>query len=192
VSYAALRFDTEADAADAWADALLAAGALSVDLADPHAGTAEESPLYGEPGSTASEGWPVSRLTALFSDAAGMHAALTAIGGELPPHETFSVPEEDWVRAAQAQFAPIRIVDRLWIVPSWCEAVDPAAINLSLDPGLAFGTGSHPTTRLCIRWLAHELHANESVLDYGCGSGILAIAALRLGAGRVARRARGR
>jgi len=185
VSYAALRFDTEARAADAWADALLAVGALSVDLADPHAGTAEESPLYGEPGSTATQGWPVSRLTALFSDAAGMDAAITAIGSELPPHETFSVPEEDWVRAAQAQFAPIRIDHRLWIVPSWCDAPDPAAINLSLDPGLAFGTGSHPTTRLCVRWLARELRAGESVLDYGCGSGILAIAALRLGAGRV-------
>jgi ribosomal protein L11 methyltransferase len=185
VSYAALRFDIEADAADAWADALLAAGALSVDLADPHAGTAEESPLYGEPGSTATEGWPVSRLTALFSDAARRDAAVSAIGGALPPHETFSVPEEDWVRAAQAQFAPIRIDDRLWIVPSWCEAVDPAAINLSLDPGLAFGTGSHPTTRLCLRWLGRELRPGESVLDYGCGSGILGIAALRLGAGRV-------
>jgi len=196
VSYAALRFDTEADAADAWADALLAAGALSVDLADPHAGTAEESPLYGEPGSTASEGWPVSRLTALFSDAAGMHAALTAIHGVGPwtadIYLVFCLGHPDIfpvgdlaLRNAVAEFAPIRIVDRLWIVPSWCEAVDPAAINLSLDPGLAFGTGSHPTTRLCIRWLAHELHANESVLDYGCGSGILAIAALRLGAGRV-------
>jgi len=187
VSYIALRFDIDAASADGWADVLLAAGALSVDVADPHAGTLEESPLYGEPDSPAAL-WPVSRLTALFADDSAVLAAragLAAAGRTLPPHETFPVAEQDWVRATQAQFAPIRIVDGLWIVPSWCDAVDPAAINLALDPGLAFGTGSHPTTRLCLRWLARELEAGESVLDYGCGSGILAIAAGRLGAARV-------
>ena len=91
------------------------------------------------------------------------------------------------MRATQAQFAPIRVADGLWIVPSWCEPADPGAINLLLDPGLAFGTGSHPTTRLCLRWLAARPAARRaSVLDYGCGSGILAIAAARLGAGVVA------
>ena len=96
------------------------------------------------------------------------------------------VVEQDWVRATQAQFAPLHIHDRLWIVPSWCEPPNPSAINVTLDPGLAFGTGSHPTTRLCLEWLARELTRGASVLDYGCGSGILAIAAARLGAGRVA------
>jgi ribosomal protein L11 methyltransferase len=179
VSYIALRFDADADAADAWADALLAAGALSVDVADPHA---------GEPGTPAAGLWPVSRLTALFPGAAcipDVVAGLAAGGTRVPPYETFPVAEQDWVRATQAQFAPIRIADELWIVPTWCEAVDPTAINLALDPGLAFGTGSHPTTRLCLRWLARELRAGASVLDYGCGSGILAIAACRLGASRV-------
>lgn len=187
-SYIALRFDADAGAAEGWADALIDAGALSVDLADPHAGTSEEMPLYGESGSTAAGVWPISRLTALFPDVASMQAAvkqLAANGLELPPHESIPVLEQDWVRAAQAQFAPIRIDDRLWIVPSWCEPVNVAAINLTLDPGLAFGTGSHPTTRLCLRWLSRELRVGESVLDYGCGSGILAIAACRLGARRV-------
>jgi ribosomal protein L11 methyltransferase len=89
------------------------------------------------------------------------------------------------VQLTQSQFDPIRINERLWIVPSWHDAPDPTATNLILDPGMAFGTGSHPTTRLCLEWLCAEVHGNESVLDYGCGSGILGIAAARLGAGRV-------
>ena len=188
MSYIALRFDIDADAAEVWADALMNAGALSVDIADAHAETPAETPLYDEPGLAVTTVWPVSRLTVLFSAATHLAAALAALaasGKVLPPHETLSVPEQDWVRATQAQFTPLRITEALWIVPSWCEPVDPAAINLALDPGLAFGTGSHPTTRLCLRWLARELHTGETVLDYGCGSGILAIAACRLGAARV-------
>jgi ribosomal protein L11 methyltransferase len=188
VSYIALRFDIDADAAEVWADALMESGALSVDIADARAETPDEAPIYGEPGMAVTTVWPVSRLTVLFSAATNLAAALAALaasGKVLPPHETFSVPEQDWVRATQAQFAPLRITETLWIVPSWCEPVDPAAINLALDPGLAFGTGSHPTTRLCLKWLARELRAGDTVLDYGCGSGILAIAACRLGAARV-------
>ncbi len=188
MSYLALRFDIDAAAAEVWADALMNSGALSVDIADARAGTPAETPLYDEPGSAVTTAWPVSRLTVLFSAATNLAAALAALaasGKVLPPHETFSVPEQDWVRATQAQFTPLRITEALWIVPSWCEPIDPAAINLALDPGLAFGTGSHPTTRLCLRWLARELRAGETVLDYGCGSGILAIAACRLGAARV-------
>jgi ribosomal protein L11 methyltransferase len=100
-------------------------------------------------------------------------------------HVIEAVPEQDWVRLTQSQFEPIRVSERLWIVPSWHVAPDPTAITLELDPGLAFGTGSHPTTRLCLRWLEQHLRGGESVLDYGCGSGILAIAAKKLGAGRV-------
>jgi ribosomal protein L11 methyltransferase len=188
VIYVGLRFDADADSADAWADALLEDGALSVDIADAQAGTADEAPIYAEPGAASALHWPVSRLTALYSDAHVLALALERLaeaGRTLPPHETFDVPAQDWVRATQAQFAPLEITPSLWIVPSWHEPVDSAAINLALDPGLAFGTGSHPTTRLCLKWLARELHGGESVLDYGCGSGILAIAACRLGAGRV-------
>jgi ribosomal protein L11 methyltransferase len=186
--FVALRFDAAAGDADAWGEALLDAGAQSIDVADPHEGTADESPLYDEAGSAAPGLWPVSRITALFARASDLEQALrrlAAAGRALPPHETYQVPDRDWVRATQAQFGPMRIGERMWIVPSWCEPVDPTAVNLALDPGLAFGTGSHPTTRLCLQWLLRELAAGESVLDYGCGSGILAIAACRLGAGRV-------
>jgi len=184
--FIALLFDADGDAADSWADALLAAGALSVDVTDPRAGTADEAPLYGEPGEPVAGLWPLTRIMALFGDGVDAADALAAAGRALqrppPPHECSAVADQDWVRATQAQFAPIRITPRLWIVPSWCEAPDPGAINLTLDPGLAFGTGSHPTTRLCLAWLAASLAGGERVLDYGCGSGILAIAALKLGA----------
>jgi ribosomal protein L11 methyltransferase len=189
VSYRSFVFRAGAADADAWGDALLEAGALSVDLADPDAQTTVEHPLYGEPGEAADPRWPVCMLTALFDGAADVPAAVAAaaaaVSRPVPPGQLAEVPDADWVRLTQAQFAPIRIADRLWIVPSWCEPIDPAALNLVVDPGLAFGTGSHPTTRLCLEWLASELGAGESVLDYGCGSGILAAAATRLGAGTV-------
>ena len=189
LSFVALRLEVAGEGADALADALLAAGAMSVDVADPRAGTAEEAPLFDEPGSATDGRWGVSRLTALFpagTDAGrALDAALAATGTNALPHESFAVADQDWVRASQAQFAPIRISATLWIVPSWRSPVDPQALNLVLDPGLAFGTGAHPTTRLCLRWLVREFRAGQSVLDYGCGSGILAIAASLLGAGTV-------
>jgi ribosomal protein L11 methyltransferase len=188
MAYLALCFDVDAGASDGWCDALLATGALSVDIADPYAGTPAETPLYAEPGEPAGMLWPVSRITALFAQGTDWRGALAAaaasLGAAAPSHETHPVADADWVRATQAQFAPIRISERLWIVPTWCEPVDVRAINIALDPGLAFGTGSHPTTRLCLEWLSRNLRKGESVLDYGCGSGILTIAAAMLGAGR--------
>ena len=184
--YTALRFDTDAGAADAWSDALLDVGALSVEIADPQAGTEAEQPLYGEPGAATNLRWPIARVTALFRADADAVSALAAAGAVLgqasPAHEMVAFAEQDWVRATQAQFTPLHIHNQLWIVPSWCEPPDPSAINVTLDPGLAFGTGSHPTTRLCLEWLARELPRGATVLDYGCGSGILAIAAAKLGA----------
>jgi len=189
VSYVALRFDAPAREAESWSDALLAAGALSVDVSDPAAGTAEETPQYGEPGEPRAQLWPISRLSALFESDANAHAAFRAasdaIAKPAPPHETLVVADRDWVRATQAQFGPIRIAEHFWIVPSWSQAPEPEALNLRLDPGLAFGTGSHPTTWLCLEWLRAHLRGGESLLDYGCGSGILAIAAARLHARRV-------
>jgi ribosomal protein L11 methyltransferase len=167
-------------------EALLAAGAVSVDVADAEAGSPGERPLFGEPGTGTPAGWRRSRICALLASdadpAALVEVACARIGIAAPPHDVQRVPEQDWVRASQEQFAPIRISKKLWIVPSWRRAPDPDAINLVLDPGLAFGTGSHPTTRLCLRWLERIVSSGDSVIDYGCGSGVLAIAALKLGA----------
>jgi ribosomal protein L11 methyltransferase len=184
-SFTALRFDVAADEAERWSDALLDAGALAVDAADPRLGTAEEAPVWGEPGASP-EWWPITRLTALYGaddDAvARLNDAAGAIDAPRPSYETYRVADRDWVRETQAQFAPIRIRDDFWIVPSWCAPPRSDAINLVLDPGMAFGTGTHPTTRLCLAWLAEHVTRDSSVLDYGCGSGILAIAAMLLGA----------
>ena len=189
MSYLALRFDAPAADAIAWSDALLEAGALSVDLSDPFAGTDDESPLFGEPGTVTEDAWALSRVNALFASESDIAGIVDAAGREcalpVPVYETVPVAEEDWVRNTQAQFGPIEIASGFFIVPSWVEPPDPSALNLRLDPGLAFGTGSHPTTRLCLEWLRESVRGGESVLDYGCGSGILAIAAARLGAGEV-------
>jgi ribosomal protein L11 methyltransferase len=186
--YRTLCFDASAESAERWADALLAAGALSVDVADADAGTLAEKPWYGEPDAGDVPPWPVSRLSALFDADADVEAALASAATQLdrstPTHSLAAIADADWVRESQAQFAPLRVSDRLWIVPSWRGPV-AGAINVRLDPGLAFGTGSHATTRLCLRWLAEHVVPRSSVLDYGCGSGILAIAAAKLGAGTV-------
>ncbi len=189
MSYLALRFDVTAEHADAWADTLLGHGALAVEVSDAGAGTAFESPRYGEPGEPAAAAWPVSRIVALFGadadPAARMKQVARVLAQRAPPYATNPVAEQDWVRQTQAQFGPLAIAPRFWIVPTWSEPPDPAALNLRLDPGLAFGTGSHATTRLCLEWLHEHVAGGESVLDYGCGSGILAIAARKLGAGQV-------
>lgn len=174
--------------ADRLSDLLLEAGALSVDVADAAAGTADERPLFGEPGAEPTAAWADNVIMALFApdvDADALVAAACAEAGVRGTRTIEAVEEQDWVRVTQDQFAPIAISERLWIVPTWCEPVDPRALNLRLDPGLAFGTGSHPTTRLCLRWLDAHITPGCSVIDYGCGSGVLAIAARMLGAGVV-------
>lgn len=188
MSWLRVLFVVSAADAERVSDALMDAGALSVDAADAAAGTADEQPIFGEPGSAATP-WPETRLAALFPDDAPAEMlareACESVGLAAPAMTLESVDDEDWVRLTQSQFAPIRISDRLWIVPTWCEPPEPGAIVLRLDPGLAFGTGSHPTTRLCLGWLDRHLTAGATVIDYGCGSGILAVAAALLGAGRV-------
>ena len=181
---------TDAAHAEALSDALMAAGAISASVEDAQAGTELETPQFGEPGSPTTPLWEISRVIALFEPADDLRerieAALIEARLTVPADMSFEeVAEQDWVRLTQSQFDPIRISDRLWIVPSWHVAPDPTAINLELDPGLAFGTGSHPTTRLCLEWLETNVDPGVSVLDYGCGSGILGIAALKLGAGDV-------
>ncbi len=179
-------------AADAIADALLEAGALAVDVADLNAESDAEQPIFGEPGMALTQRWADSRIAALFEGGVATDAleilwnSLRAESTDsLGPHEFRVVPETDWVRATQAQFEPIEITPNLWIVPTWCEPPNPAAINLRVDPGLAFGTGTHPTTRLCLQWLSDLPLKGKTVLDYGCGSGILAMAASALGAASV-------
>lgn len=188
-------FLVDEEGAGALADALLDAGALSVSVEDADAESPDERPLYGEPGMAPSaDAWRRSRLVTLvqiedgadFSRAlADLMLAVRATGRDLPlPDAIRRVEDRDWVRATQAQFDPIGI-GRLWIVPSWHAVPAEAQCVIRLDPGMAFGTGTHPTTRLCLEWLERELRPGASVLDYGCGSGILAIAAAKFGAGLV-------
>lgn len=177
------------DAVESLGDALLEHGALSVDVADAAAGTAFEKPIFDEPGGERAPGWEHGRVTALFPADAAIDMCVREACAEagLPRETAFEVTrvdDQDWVRATQAQFGPQQVSPRLWIVPSWHTPPDPAALNILLDPGLAFGTGSHPTTRLCLRWLEQTIRGGESVIDFGCGSGILAITALKLGAAR--------
>lgn len=176
------------DHAENLSDTLMDAGALSVSVEDADEGTDAERPLFGEPGMEPDENaWDRSRVVALV-DTGCDHAALVAAAAaaialdKTPAYTTRSVEDQDWVRLTQSQFEPIHIGKNIWVVPSWHEAPDPSALILELDPGLAFGTGSHPTTRLCMEWLEAHAPKDLSVLDYGCGSGILAMVAKKLDA----------
>ena len=186
MTFAALVLEVKAEEVDPLCDALLDAGALCVSCEDARAGTVTEAPLFD--GSGESVSWPRVKLTALCKvqpepERLLLHACDLA-GIAVPAHELRSVADEDWVAKSREQFGPIRISAHLWIVPTWHAPPEPEAINLVLDPGLAFGTGSHPSTRLCLQWLERSITGGETVLDYGCGSGILAIAALKFGARR--------
>ena len=188
MSWLTLSIHAEASYAEALSEALLEQGALSVDMLDADADTPDEQAIFGEPGEPTSAVWQHNLINALFENNSAvadiLQASCNSLGiSPLPSYKIASLEESDWVRLTQAQFDPIRISQRLWIVPTWHTPTDPTAINIALDPGLAFGTGSHPTTRLCLRWLDTHLRKGETVLDYGCGSGILAIAAMKLGAG---------
>lgn len=189
MAWRSLSVHADADHAEALSEALLAHGALSVDLLDADADTPDEQAIFGEPGEPAAAVWQHNLVHALFGQDTDIESILNDCYAELgitapSAHRISTLEENDWVRLTQSQFDPIRITPRLWIVPTWHAPVDSAAINIVLDPGLAFGTGSHPTTRLCLRWLDRHIKGGVSVLDYGCGSGILAIAAIKLGAGR--------
>ena len=176
----------EGSAAEALSGALESEGAVSTEISDADAGTSSEQAVFGEPGADAAL-WPRARVRALFDAGAdvshALDAALAASGvATLAAASLDRLEDADWVALTQRQFAPIRAGERLWIVPTWHEPPEPRAVNIVLDPGAAFGTGSHPTTRLCLAWLERNVRPGDAVLDYGCGSGILAIAALKLGA----------
>jgi ribosomal protein L11 methyltransferase len=192
-------FIIDAAQADTVCDYLLEQGACSVSWEDADAGTPAEQAQFDEPDTTtAPHAWQRTRVIALFNadiwgkakPAEQLHCWITqALGlSKYPQQIEFTltpVESTDWVRATQAQFKPIHISDRLWILPSWHDPPADAQGIVHLDPGLAFGTGSHPTTRLCLDWLSEHIRGTERVLDYGCGSGILGIAAARLGARQV-------
>jgi len=177
---------------EAVSDALGALDALSVSVEDADAQTDAEQALFGEPGMPPpKEGWQRSRVLALFeTEDAATEASLL-----LQAQDFFAgcqalgiapVPDQDWVRLTQSQFTPVEITPDFWIVPTWHEPPAQARQVIRLDPGLAFGTGTHPTTRMCLRWIAQHPPGGQRVLDYGCGSGILAIAAALFGASAVA------
>jgi len=181
VGWLQLVFDSARDQAPALEDALLELGAVSVTLQD----NADE-PVF-EPGIGETPLWAQTRVLALFeehTDAGSVIAGLGQLLGQVPPWRAEQLADQAWERAWMADFQPMRFGRRLWVCPSWCEPPDPDGVILALDPGLAFGTGTHPTTALCLEWLDSQTLQGKTVLDYGCGSGILAIAALLLGAER--------
>lgn len=174
--------------ADTISDALMALGALSASIEDAHAETVGEQAIFGEPGDPPPGIWQENIVTAMLDESTDvdqlLRALKTATQFKQLSYTTEVIQEQDWVRATQAQFDPIHITDNLWVVPTWHNSPNKNATNIVLDPGLAFGTGSHPTTHLCLEWLTKQ-GAMQNVLDYGCGSGILAIAAKKLGAQHV-------
>ncbi|WP_334108033.1 50S ribosomal protein L11 methyltransferase [Methylobacillus sp.] len=189
MGWISLKIEAQDNNAELLSDTLMELGALSASIEDANAETPDEQPIFGEPGDPPPGIWQQNVVSALFNEDADLEAILQELGAATGIAEfqftTEAIAEQDWVRATQSQFDPIRIRDDLWIVPSWHDAPNPDALNIVLDPGLAFGTGSHPTTHLCLSWLADAVTSGASVLDYGCGSGILAIAARKLGAGNV-------
>ena len=189
MAWQSLTFRLPREHADAFGDVLIEHGAISVNVDDALEGTSDEKPIFGEPGADAGL-WNECRLTTLFAPTIDVERVFNDAVKSLdilPPRFEINVLEdEDWVQKNRDQFQPIKISDRVWIVPTWHRAPQQDAINISLDPGAAFGTGSHPTTRLCLKWLEANLQSalQPTVLDYGTGSGILAIAAMKLGAGK--------
>ncbi len=179
------------DQVETLSDALMALDALSVSVEDADAHTDQEQALFGEPGMPApAQAWLRSQVLALFADQTlAEHAAHILKLQDFFDNASLlgiaEVPPQDWVRLTQSQFEPVEITPDLWVVPSWHEAPAQALQVIRLDPGLAFGTGTHPTTRMCLRWIALYLHKGCRVLDYGCGSGILAIGAALCGAAEV-------
>lgn len=189
MAWISLKIEAHDNTAELLSDTLMELGALSATIEDANAETPDEQPIFGEPGDPPPGIWHQNTVSALFNDDINVSDVMTSLANETGlsglPYTAESVAEQDWVRATQSQFEPIRIRDGLWIVPTWHQAPNPEALNIVLDPGLAFGTGSHPTTHLCLAWLADHIEPGVQVLDYGCGSGILAIAAKKLGAGKV-------
>ena len=182
-----VRANVTPDTAEATEESLMAAGASAVTMQD-----AEDQPIF-EPKLGTTPLWRHTIVTGLFSADDDIEQALNIAanvyaGLSQKPAPEFMVEileNEDWTRKWIENFKPIQFGKKLWVCPSWCSAPDPDAVNLLLDPGLAFGTGTHPTTSLCLQWLDQTDLKGKTLVDYGCGSGILGIAAILLGAKKV-------
>ena len=185
MSFKQIIINIDSQRAEQLSDIFFDLGALSVSIEDEHEGTELEQPIFNEPGMIVEALWEHSKVVVLFDDLADVASLVSAAEIELDAKFSYvqeNVDDQDWVRLTQSQFEPIEVTDNLYIVPSWHSIPNAAATGIILDPGLAFGTGSHPTTFMCLRWIAENITPELEVLDYGCGSGILAITAKKVGA----------
>lgn len=185
MSFKQIIINIDSQRAEQLSDIFFDLGALSVSIEDEYEGTELEQPIFNEPGMIVEALWEHSKVVVLFDDLADVASLVSA--AEIELDATFgyvqeNVDDQDWVRLTQSQFEPIEVTPNLYIVPSWHSIPNTNATGIILDPGLAFGTGSHPTTFMCLRWIAENITPELEVLDYGCGSGILAITAKKVGA----------
>jgi ribosomal protein L11 methyltransferase len=185
MSFKQIIINIDSQRAEQLSDIFFDLGALSVSIEDEHEGTELEQPIFNEPGMIVEALWEHSKVVVLFDDLADVASLVSAAEIELNAAFSYvqeNVDDQDWVRLTQSQFEPIEVTPNLYIVPSWHSIPNAEATGIILDPGLAFGTGSHPTTFMCLRWIAENITPELEVLDYGCGSGILAITAKKVGA----------
>ena len=170
-------------------DYLIELGAVSATIQNSHLNESDEELIFGEPHDGPAQFWEKNEIQALFDKNINIKEIINNVKNEFEPlniqFTTSKVEDQDWVKLTQSQFNPICIQKKVWIIPSWHDFVDTSAINIIIDPGLAFGTGAHPTTQLCIQWLINKVKSHSNVLDIGCGSGILSITAKKLGAKKV-------
>ena len=189
MSWTNLLVQTNKKEVDSISDFLLELGAISTSIQDSNLNQNNEELIFGEPNNQSQQFWENNTVQALFENSIDIEIIKAALMAKFDTPKNFieasNIQDQDWVKLTQSQFSPIKIHDKLWIIPTWHEIQDKKALNLILDPGLAFGTGTHPTTHLCLLWLLDNVNKDVTVLDYGCGSGILSIAAKKIGAKKV-------
>ena len=189
MSWTNLLVQTNKKEVDSISDFLLELGAISTSIQDSNLNQNNEELIFGEPNNQSQQFWENNTVQALFENSIDIEIIKAALMAKFDTPKNFieasNIQDQDWVKLTQSQFSPIKIHDKLWIIPTWHEIQDKKALNLILDPGLAFGTGTHPTTHLCLLWLLDNVNRDVTVLDYGCGSGILGIAAKKIGAKKV-------
>lgn len=189
MSWTNLIVQTNKQEVDSISDFLIELGAISISIEDTNLNQNNEELIFGEPHNQSQQFWKNNTVQALFEKTIDIELIKASLKNKFNSiNLSFSISDiqdQDWVNLTQSQFLPIHIHDKLWIIPTWHKIQDKKAINLILDPGLAFGTGTHPTTHLCLLWLLENSNKNLTILDYGCGSGILSIAAIKIGAKKV-------